>query len=967
MRPNPRLRIPYLLGLGAALLIPCAAAQGTPVLDTFGFWRIHATLRPPLVAEGHRWVPVLTGMGWLDEETDPPPANWPAPDFNDSAWQRAPALAACRTAYLARLCLRGYFEVENPAAAGDLRLFLAFHGGAIVYLNGREIARRHVAAPDLAESYPVEAFLDAQGKPLIGWDKPLEQQTEDDRRRLALRLRLIENLSLPREALRPGTNVLAVEIMRAAYPPEIDPNRLRAGRDPKAPRRWNEMFSLQDFAPHFRTCELTGIRLTAARPEGIGSNAVRRPGLSVWNSDTLAADTDLDWGGQSGEPLWPIRIVGTRNGRFSGKFVMGSTDPLRGVRVTPGDLVRDGGGVIGKENIQVRFGQPWGAERGLHGAGTYTWDQSPDGAKDFPYPRTPTILGALFDSPPEVISVPSWGRVGAGYVPDPRIPPPPDRVPGAVLPVWLTVRVPRDAAPGHYRGRVMAAVEGASPREIPVELAVADWTLPDPSQFTAWVDAVQSPDTLALEYETPLWSDRHWDLMARSFDLLGALGNKVVFVPLLARTNSGNEESLVRWVDRGGGRYDPDFTIMDRYLDLWERRVGPPSIVVLNVWEIYFSDNKQLKPGFDAGELSKETLAAKEAAKERGPCVTVLDPATGRAEQRFLPRMDTPEGRAPWPAMIRGTLERLARRGWGDRVMFGLMSDAWPSKTEVAFYTEAAGRPIPWFSDSHMGVADLAKDMQVLAAGTASRSMREASYPGVTSPLDEMAVLQQVAYSARVWNNVFPCRSETGESQRGWSRSAPIYVMHDRHANLHPMSRWRTLVEMNVVGEQRGIGRLGGDWWPAVRDRHGRRAALVRNRYPEASWRNLDMNIQLLAPGPDGAVATYRYEALRDGLQTAEARIFIERVLNDPKLKLRISPTLLARAEQLLLRRSRLLTKAGSALILAGPETYRADKERAWFMGSNTAGHAWYSSGADWRRMDFALFQMAGEIGRAVR
>ncbi len=952
--------------LGILFSIPRAAAQEMPVLDTFGFWRMHATLRPPVVAEGNRLIPVKTGMAWLDEESDPPAANWMAPAFDDTAWQRAPALASCRTAYLARLCLRGYFQVDNPAAAGELRLFLAFHGGAIVYLNGREIARRHVAAPDLAEPYPLDAFLDAAGKPLVGWDKPLDQQTEEDRRRLALRLRRIENLVLPREALRPGQNVLAIEIVRAAYPPQIDPNRLRAGRDPKAPRRWNELVPLQDFAPHFRTCELTGIRLTAARPDGIGGNAARQPGFYVWNSDTLAADTNLDWGGQSDEPLRPVRIVGARNGRFSGKFVLGATEPLRGVRIAAGDLALDSGGVIRGGDIEIRYGQPWGAERGLHGAGTYAYDKSPDGAKEFPYPRSPTILGALFNAPPEEVAVSAPGRAGSDYVSDPRIPAPPDRVAGAVLPVWLTVRVPKDAAPGLYRGRVTASVEGAPPREIAVELAVADWTLPDPAQFVAWADAVQSPDTLALEYDTPLWSDRHWELITRSFDLLGALGNKVVYVPLIARTNAGNEESLVRWKDLGGGRYEPDFAVMDRYLDLWERRVGPPAIVVLNVWEIYFSDNKQLKPGFDAGELSKEALAAKEAAKERGPAVTALDPTTGRVEHRFLPRLDTPEGRAPWPAMIRGTLERLARRGWGDRVMFGLMSDAWPAKHEAAFYAEAAGRSVPWFSDSHMGIADLARDMQALASGTASRSMREAAYPGVTSPKDEIAVLQQAGYSARVWSNYFPCRSETGESRRGWSRSDPIYVMHDRHANLHPMTRWRTIVEMNVVGEQRGIGRLGGDWWPAVKDRHGRRAALVRNRYPEASWRNLDMNIQLLAPGPDGAVATYRYEALRDGLQTAEARIFIERALNDPKLKPRISPALAARAESLLLRRSRLLTKAGSALILAGPETYRVSNERAWFMWANTAGHAWYL-GADWRRMDLELFQMAGEIARALR
>jgi len=67
MRRNFRLRILGALGIGFFLPSAGAQAQETPVLDTFGFWRMHATLRPPVVAEGSRRVPVKTGMAWLDE------------------------------------------------------------------------------------------------------------------------------------------------------------------------------------------------------------------------------------------------------------------------------------------------------------------------------------------------------------------------------------------------------------------------------------------------------------------------------------------------------------------------------------------------------------------------------------------------------------------------------------------------------------------------------------------------------------------------------------------------------------------------------------------------------------------------------------------------------------------------------------------------------------------------------------
>ena len=47
-------------------------------------------------------------------------------------------------------------------------------------------------------------------------------------------------------------------------------------------------------------------------------------------------------------------------------------------------------------------------------------------------------------------------------------------------------------------------------------------------------------------------SERHWKLIARSMDLLRCVGNRVLYVPLIAQSNHGNAESMVRWVDRGG-------------------------------------------------------------------------------------------------------------------------------------------------------------------------------------------------------------------------------------------------------------------------------------------------------------------------------------------------------------------------------------------------------------------------------
>ena len=43
--------------------------------------------------------------------------------------------------YFARICLRGKFAVSDPAKVQGLKLSLAFHGGAVVCVNGHEVAR----------------------------------------------------------------------------------------------------------------------------------------------------------------------------------------------------------------------------------------------------------------------------------------------------------------------------------------------------------------------------------------------------------------------------------------------------------------------------------------------------------------------------------------------------------------------------------------------------------------------------------------------------------------------------------------------------------------------------------------------------------------------------------------------------------------------------------------------------------
>jgi hypothetical protein len=137
-------------------LLACSAARAADdgrvtdepqplvVLDTTGFWRLHHTLRPPVVDLEGVTKPIMMKQRWLNAATSPPATDWMRADFDDSGWFRGPILRACRTPFLARLCVRGRFAVTDPAKVGRLTLSADFRGGIVVYVNGAELVRDHM-------------------------------------------------------------------------------------------------------------------------------------------------------------------------------------------------------------------------------------------------------------------------------------------------------------------------------------------------------------------------------------------------------------------------------------------------------------------------------------------------------------------------------------------------------------------------------------------------------------------------------------------------------------------------------------------------------------------------------------------------------------------------------------------------------------------------------------------------------
>ncbi len=824
--------------LGMAIASPVPAGEQAPtqtaILSTEGQWRYFIVMRDTVYGTAKDAKPMEDKRGYT-YRTDPPPAGWTEPDFDDSDWGRRPGpffpgYGFHQQDTLGMLCLRDSFFAPDPEKAPDLSLSAVYRGGIAVYLNGREIARKNLpdgelTADSLAEDYPADCWMKPDGGAIRwGWGDP-----EKNKDRCEMRIRRLEDVKVPAKLLRKGTNVLAVAVFRSAVSGEL----------PKAKNWWEGRWN---------TAGLLSLKLCAPPgAAGVTPNVGKPKGVWVWNANPMAPVGEKDFADPA-VPVRPIRIVGARNGSFSGQVIVGGEGPVKGIRAAIGNLDRKGGGgAIPASAVQVRYA----VLDGSHGC-----------------------FDTLSDSPPE----------------ESRQKP--------VQPVWVTVKVPADAPAGDYEGRLTVSAEGLPPAEVPVRLKVCDWTLPPPRDYVTFADFVDSPESVAMHYNVPLWSDEHFRLMGRTFEQLGRIGNKTVYIHLMCRSNHGNSQTMVRWIKDGDG-YKHDFSIMERYLDLYIEKAGKPRFVIFYVWEKWTG----------GGYFGRKDDNVK------GVPVTLYDPEKKEASQMDGPAYNSPEAVAFWKPVADGIRERLKKRGLEDGWVLGVAFDCKPAKEPVDVW-KAVAPEARW---SHQGHG------------------LDKAYYGV--PL---------AYNTSVWNCRFAPDPSKGRLY-GWQRDKPVVCQFHRDisksAPYLQLLESRITAEKNITGEQNGFGRMSATFWPVLKDPKGRTGRTIAARYPESSWAQCDIFMTAyLSPGPDGARSTIRYEMVVEGIQECEARIAIEKALLADKGHNKLLAAGEAPAD----------TAARLQAILDA-------RTRAHICASGDLGSLWYSC-SGWQDRSAALFSAAGEV-----
>jgi hypothetical protein len=618
-----------------------------------------------------------------------PPADWMKPAGDVSAWglylmgdltevfgvhgHISPQQAEL-------LCLRTGFGVADPVKATDLKLTVTCIGGAVVYVNGKEIGRGfmpdgtiHPLTP--ATDLPIEAYTLPDGVTGL-WPEAINA-TPENRARADRRIRTF-TLDVPPSALVKGANDLAIEVHRAAV----------AGPMPKAEPRWEwQHLSVHD------------VRLVSASGAGAIAYAEAGRGTHLWSANPEQQVTppplpprQMNFsGGQNAvirgiaqgnpfDPLLPVRLALPRNGVGSGQVVLTDLEGLRDVSAKIGPL-RGPAGVLPASAVEIRYAGP-----------------------------SPTAEATFFRGPK------------IRYC-DALLPKPPTEA--KTLPIWTIVQAPKDQSPGWYTGTLEIAAN-AKTFTVPLQVLVTAARVPEARDFTTPTGAAHSPESLAGYYKVKPWSAEHFRLMESSFRLMGQLGNCVVQVPVIlgnmqpslhqnaTGVTTTEFQPLVRWV-KTGDKLAPEFSLLEKYLDAYLKHCAPPKAISFYVWDMRYSKRPMEVHWTNGIPLAKKDFA--------NPNVKVplrvlqWDPVTDTTTPIPAPEFEDEGAAAFWRPLIDGLRAVVTKRGWSDRIiMLGQGGDVRPGAKTCELWREWAPYA-RWHFFSHFSGDSAPKDGKWIVKG----------------------------------------------------------------------------------------------------------------------------------------------------------------------------------------------------------------------------------------------------------
>lgn len=411
--------------------------------------------------------------------------------------------------------------------------------------------------------------------------------------------------------------------------------------------------------------------------------------------------------------------------------------------------------------------------------------------------------------------------------------------------IWVSVQVPADAMPGVYRGEVQGLRQS-----VPIKLEVGEWLAPRPSDHRILSGFIQSPETVALHYGVTMWSDDHFEYLEKHLELMGQLGNDTLFLPMVARTHLTHDYPLLRFTTSGGS-FRPELSVVERYLELWNRHVGPPRYVIM-----YMLRNP--------GDFT-DTVHVSHVSSSNSSGGSV----------REAPNFGERGSVEMWRPAVEGIQRRMNQLGWDrSEAVFGVIHDGRDFTPGFRDFFSAIGPEVAWSTFTH-------------ARGD----------PNI--PWDETHVIDGIRFSHMEWpydpsvgNNIF-------DGEANWNRKVGYATTHRHHfqrMDTGDVGIYRHFASRPTVtsGQDRaygGFGRIGFDYWSVDLGRRERPIIGMHDRNNNL-YRNNPRSI--VEPSEDGPLKTHAFVMAREGLAEAEAYA----VLYDAVQKGKVRGSLKSEAEE---------------------------------------------------------------------
>jgi hypothetical protein len=817
------------------------------------------------------WKPVYVAHRLLNEvRTQDPPPDWPTPDFDASDWTRArrPFLMDVpfgadgtrgRMLNVFRGCYRTHFEVSDPERVRGLVLHVVYRGGVRAWINGKELGRGHLPEGPLrsdtpALPYPAEAYY------ALPDEIPPENRGKDLRPKLAAR----KEFMVAKETRGPFDSLR---------------RKKGDGKDEYREMGWDY---------HYGGCYINRKGYERLKTLRNRVSEFPIPGRLIRKGTNLLAldlrgshlhPLALSWGGKSYEGTanwdhaWILDLA------LEAERPVGPS-PIRrpaGVQVWVEDMhtrvfARD----FGSDPVLVRKARIVGARNGTYGAQVVVGTDRDLGPLRA---QVRAFRGAGATLPASIATV-SYGRphrfwdiraLGEGKGGGMASRPGPAQIAPVILRRYYSRKELRAAGGNrerllkelmffdHLVRRPPARVPAGSSQVLWVSVTLPSDAAPGTYRGTLTVrgDGME-PTDVALELEVLDWRVPN----PKDFATIMAIEQSPYAVARRYRTPL--------WSDAHFERMEPSFKLITRAGGDF---LGVPVLVNTEFGNrsdspIRITRRRDGTFAFDFTVLDRYIdLAAEHGVLPRCLCflvshsggsaekprIKVRDEATGKDELVYVGRtLPEAERRRLWRKLAGGIYLHMKERGLHRKMYWGLTWD-YVSDESLPILLREFVPGVKWVRYCHRRGPD----------GT-------------------------YAWCATVRGGGLYL---TRPTRKGWKpRSVNLVISRNyndvwsAYGSSLPYA-CRVGPERALAGGGRGIGRIGADYWDSTwLDGHKTPRFMTGMPFLSLFW-----------PGRDGADSSIRYEALLEGLQEAEARVFLEQAverLGDDALARRVSAVL---------------------------------------------------------------------------